>query len=196
MLSLPIAYELCMGNIHFLLAAMCVVGVQGGAAWAFGVLTKVTPGVGSLWLLGRRRWRPFASAIAVTLAVAGASFLLSPSAWHDWVALLLGSTGSSQLLAVRIAAAVAIVLAGARMGRPWTVAVAVWLSLPIIWVNAWVILLACIRLARTPGAEHRHRAAGDCADLSATTRQTRTGGARESEVPIPAAPKHRTRTAM
>ena len=150
MLILPIVYELCVGNIHFLLAAMCVVGVEAAAPWAFGVLTKVTPGVGALWLLFRGRWRAFAAAVAVTLAIAAVSYLLSPTAWQDWVEFLQRQSGGGDFLLVRFAGAVVLVLAGARTNRPWTVAVAVWLALPIIWINAWVVLLGCIRLARAP----------------------------------------------
>ena len=152
MLILPIAYELCVGNVHFLLAAICVVGVQTASPWAFGVLTKVTPGVGSLWLLFRGRWRAFLAAVAITLAVAGVSYVLSPTAWQDWIAFLRRESGGGDYLLPRIAAAVLIVLAGARLNRPWTVAVAVWLALPIIWINAWVILLGCIRLSRQASA--------------------------------------------
>jgi hypothetical protein len=146
MLILPIIYELCMGNIHFLLAAMCVVGAQAAAPWAFGVLTKVTPGVGSLWLLFRGRWRAFAGAVALTLAIAAISYLLSPTAWQDWIAFLQHESSGGDYVFLRFAIAVVIVLAGARTNRPWTIAVAVWLALPIIWINAWVILLGCIRL--------------------------------------------------
>ena len=150
MLVLPIIYELCMGNVHFLLALMCVLGARAGAPWAFGVLTKITPGVGSLWLLFRGQWRAFATAVAAALAVAGASYLLAPTAWQDWIAFLLAQTGASDWLPLRFAVAAAITLVGARTNRPWAVAVAVWLSLPVIWVSSWVILLAGVRLARMP----------------------------------------------
>ena len=39
-----------------------------------------------------------------------------------------------------------LVAFGAWTGRRWLVPVAVWLALPIIWINSWVILLAIIRL--------------------------------------------------
>lgn len=156
MLILPIVYELCVGNVHFLFAAMCVVGAESAAPWAFGVLTKVTPGVGSLWLLFRGRWRAFTVAVALTLAVAAVSYLVSPTAWQDWVAFLRQQSGGGDYLLLRFAAAVAIVAVGARTNRSWTVAVAVWLAMPIVWINAWVILLGCIRLSRLPSREpHR-----------------------------------------
>ena len=153
MLVLPIVYELCVGNVHFLLAAMTVAGVEAGAPWAFGVLTKGTPGVGSLWLLFRGQWRSFAVAVSVTLVVSAVSYLLSPSAWQDWLAFLLRESGGGDWLPLRFVAAAGIVVAGARTRQPWTVAVAVWLAMPVIWVNAWVILLGSIRLARLPSVQ-------------------------------------------
>ena len=150
MLILPIIYELCVGNVHFEFAAMCVVGVRYAAPWAFGVLTKITPGVGALWLLFRGRWRAFAGAVGITLAIAAVSYLLSPTAWADWVDFLRRTAGGGDWVLPRFALAIVILLVGARLNRPWTVAVAVWLAVPVIYINAWVILLACIRLARTP----------------------------------------------
>ena len=54
--------------------------------------------------------------------------------------------GQSELLVPRLIAAAALVVWGARTHNPWTIAVAGWLALPVIWINAWVILLAVIRL--------------------------------------------------
>ena len=51
-----------------------------------------------------------------------------------------------RIASVAIAAACLLVVFGARTGRRWLVPVAVWLSLPVVWVNSWVILLATIRL--------------------------------------------------
>jgi hypothetical protein len=47
---------------------------------------------------------------------------------------------------VRLVAAAAIVAVGAFTGRAWTVPIAVWLALPVVWIESWVILLAIIRL--------------------------------------------------
>ena len=70
------------------------------------------------------------------------------------------SPGRSQLLVLRLALAVGLVAFGARTDRRWLVPVAVWISLPVIWINSWVILLAVIRLRERqapapPGAEGR-----------------------------------------
>jgi hypothetical protein len=158
MLCLPISYELLVGNVHFLIAAAIVLGFRAPAAWAFPILTKVTPGLGVLWFAVRREWRALAVALGGTAAIVAVSFALAPSAWSDWFAFLLASPGRSQLLVARTAVAAVLVAFGAATGRRWLVPVAVWLALPIVWVNSWVILLAAIRLrgrdvppAPTPG---------------------------------------------
>ena len=145
-LFLPWTYELFVGQVHLFIAAAIVLGFRYPAAWAFNLLTKVTPGVGLLWFAVRREWRPLAIALVTTAAITLISFALAPTAWFDWVAFLRGSTGSGELLYPRIAVAAAIVIAGALTGRRWTVPIAVWLALPVVWIESWVILLAIIRL--------------------------------------------------
>jgi hypothetical protein len=145
-LFLPWTYELAVGQVHLFIAAAIVLGFRYPWLWAFNLLTKVTPGVGLLWFLVRREWRPLAIALVTTGLIAVASFLLAPTAWFDWVAFLRGSTGSGELLYPRLAVSTAIVVAGALTGRRWTVPIAVWLALPVVWIESWVILLAIIRL--------------------------------------------------
>lgn len=155
-LLLPVSYELFVGNVHFLIAAAIVLGFRTPGAWAFPVLTKLTPGVGVLWFVVRREWRALAAVLGTTAVVVIISFAISPSAWSDWVAFLLASPGRSELLPVRAMIAALLVALGAATGRRWLVPVAVWLSLPIVWVNSWVILLAAIRLRErdTPAIAH------------------------------------------
>ena len=52
----------------------------------------------------------------------------------------------------RVIAAVLMVAFGALTGRRWLVAVAVWISLPVIYINSWVVLLAIIRLRERTAA--------------------------------------------
>ena len=91
--------------------------------------------------------------MAVTGAIVAISFVLQPGAWSDWIAFLLASTGRGDALMPRIAAGIVLVLFGAATGRAWLVPVAVWIALPVVWINAWVILLASIRLYRDGGWE-------------------------------------------
>jgi hypothetical protein len=145
-LFLPISYELFVGNVHFFIAAAIVVSFRAPWAWAYPILTKVTPVVGLTWAVMRHEWRAATIAIGVTTAVVLVSFVLSPSAWADWIAFLLASPGRSEMLIGRLALAALLVAFGAATGRRWLVPVAVWLSLPVVWINSWVILLAIIRL--------------------------------------------------
>jgi len=132
--------------VQFLIAAAIVIGFRWSAAWAFPILTKITPAVGLLWFAVRREWRALATAVGVTAAIVVVSFALSPSAWADWIAFLLASPGRSEMLLPRLVIAALLVALGAMTGRRWLVPVAVWLSLPVVWINSWVILLAIIRL--------------------------------------------------
>jgi hypothetical protein len=116
--------------------------------WAFPVLTKITPGVGSLWLLFRGDWRRFAIAVGTTLAIVAVSYLVNPVAWQEWFGFLTSSTGVAEWLPLRLVGAVALCLIGARKGWGWPVAVAMWIAIPVVWVNAWVVLLGVIRLSR------------------------------------------------
>ena len=102
----------------------------------------------------RREWRALAIAIGVTAAVVLVSFVLSPS-WLDWIAFLLASPGRSEMLVVRLRSPLCSSLRAAT-GRRWLVPVAVWLSLPVVWINSWVILLAIIRLRDPGAADHGH----------------------------------------
>ena len=145
-LFLPWTYELFVGQVHLFIAAVIVLGFRYPALWAFNLLTKVTPGIGLLWFLVRGEWRALAIALGSTALIALVSFVVAPTAWFDWIAFLRGSTGSGELLYVRLVAAAAIVTVGAFTGRAWMVPIAVWLALPVVWIESWVILLAIIRL--------------------------------------------------
>jgi hypothetical protein len=78
--------ELAGGNITLLLAAAIVLGFRWPAAWAFVLLTKVTPGIGLLWFAVRREWRSLGIALGATGLVVAVSFVVIPGP---------GSTGSA-----------------------------------------------------------------------------------------------------
>jgi hypothetical protein len=146
MLFLPISYELSVGNVNFLIAAAIVLGFRAPVIWAFPILTKIAPGLGVLWFAVRCEWRALALAIGGTAVVVAVSFALAPSAWSDWFAFLLASSGRSDLLVPRTVIAASLLAFGAATGRRWLVPVAVWMALPNVILNSWVILLATIRL--------------------------------------------------
>jgi hypothetical protein len=161
----PVAIELYFGNINLLIAVALVLGMTRPWAWSFVLLTKPTCGVGLLWFVARREWRQLAIALGATLAVVVASLVLLPGAWRDWIGLLLESgqrppadTWLPIPIWLRLPVAGALVWWGARTDRPWTIAAAVTLALPVIWFAGLAILVAALRIendaavARKPAA--------------------------------------------
>jgi Glycosyltransferase family 87 len=160
----PIALELYHGNIHLLIAAAVVLGMRYPAAWSFVLLTKVTPGIGVLWFAVRREWRSLAIALGATAAFALISTIVAPQFWGQWLDSLFSNLDQPQYYSIpppapiRLPIAAVIVIWGARTNRPWTVAVAATLGLPIIWPHGLAVLAAAVpllrrgdRAAREPG---------------------------------------------
>jgi hypothetical protein len=154
---LPVSLELYHGNVHLLLATVCVLGFRYPALWSIALLTKVTPGVSLLWFVVRREWRSLAIALGVTAAIAAVSFAISPSAWFDWVKFLATSSATGPEvntagqwlvppLWLRLLAAAALVVWGARTDRRWVVPVASTIALPVLWIIGPAMLVAIPRL--------------------------------------------------
>lgn len=153
----PVADEISTGNIHLLLAAAIVVGFRQPAAWAFPLLTKVTPGVGVLWFLGARQWRPLLTALAVTLLLSAVSFAVAPSAWWEWFETLRrsGAVPVPGEIAVipgplwlRASIAALLAVAAGAAGLRWLVPVAATLALPVPWSSGLAVLVASLALTR------------------------------------------------
>ena len=150
----PVALELYHGNVHLLIAAAIVLGLRYPAAWSFVLLTKVTPGVGLLWFAVRREWRALAIALGATAIIVAATLVVAPDYWREWVDSLVSNLNEPQWFSVpppapiRLPVATAIVIWGARTDRPWTVAVAATLGLPIIWPHGLCVLAAAIPFLR------------------------------------------------
>lgn len=150
----PVALELYHGNVHLLIAAAIVLGLRYPAAWSFVLLTKVTPGIGLLWFAARREWRSLAIALGVTVAISAAAFVVAPHYWREWLDSIISNVTEPQFYSVpppaplRLPIAALIVIWGARTDRPWTVAVAATLGLPIIWPHGLVVLAAAIPFLR------------------------------------------------
>jgi hypothetical protein len=153
----PLLGELMYGNLNLLLGAAVVLGFRWPAAWAFILLTKITPGIGLVWFLVRREWRNLGLAAGATIVIAAVSFLLAPHLWTDFLVASQTQTGATVdvprqavpiNLPVRLVAAAAIVAFAARTGRRWLVPVAVAISVPFLWWNVLAVLVACIPLAR------------------------------------------------
>jgi hypothetical protein len=146
----PVLISLWYGNIDVLLAASIVAGFRWPAAWAFPLLTKVTPGLGLLWFAVRREWRHLAIALGATVAIAAVSFALAPELWSEWPRALMAVSGypGGDTLILRIIAAALIVTWGALTGRRWTVIVAAELANPTISGRGFAILIGVVPLIR------------------------------------------------
>ena len=152
LLALP---EIWGGNITILLAAAIVLGFSRSFSWAFPLLTKVTPGVGVLWFAVRREWLQMGVALAATVAIIGATALVTPGLWAEWFQLLLSSTGSSTVegsvpipLIARLPFALAIIAFAAWRGQAWLLPIGVLLAMPVIWWGSLALLTACVALQR------------------------------------------------
>lgn len=145
--------DIWAGNINLLLAYAAVLGLTVPVAWAGLALTKVTPGIGALWLAFRGRWAEFGLAGLVTLAAAAVSFVAAPQLWGDWLTLMFGEDAGGAYAAsipiplfIRLPLAVATVWWAARTDRPWLVPCACLLALPVIWFNGLSLLLGSVAL--------------------------------------------------
>ena len=152
----PVAVEIYHGNIHLLMAAAIALGFRYPAAWAFVILTKVTPGIGLLWFAVRREWRALAIALGATAALVAVSLAFDLRLWQEWLSgaiLRVANEGVGQPmlplpLVLRLPAAAALVVWGALRDRRWTVPAAAALAVPVPWFSALAILAAIPALAR------------------------------------------------
>jgi hypothetical protein len=147
------AMEVAGGNVSLLLAVAIVLGFRWPATWALILLTKITPGIGLLWFAVRGEWRSLAIALGATAAIVAVSWVTIPDAWPQWFEVIVANTGKGGTwasvpipLLVRLPAAVALAVWGARTDRRWTVPVASMLALPALWYGGISMLLAVIPL--------------------------------------------------
>ena len=145
--------EVAGGNISLFLAAAIVLGFRWPATWALVLLTKITPGIGLLWFAVRGEWRSLGIALGATAAIVAVSWVTIPEAWPQWFEVILANAGKGGTwasvpipLLIRLPAAVALVVWGARTDRRWTVPVASMLALPALWYGGISMLLAVIPL--------------------------------------------------
>ena len=162
----PLLGELWLGNINLWIAAAVWLGFRWPAAWAFIILTKITPGIGLLWFAVRREWRNLAIAIGATAAIAAVSFVLAPNLWRDFIEASRTQVAATVdvprqaaplSLPVRMIVGALIIVAGALTDRRWLVPVAVALTVPFLWWNVLAILIVCIPLARDDARRRRER---------------------------------------
>jgi hypothetical protein len=147
--------DIWSGNLNLLIAYAAVQGLTAPAAWALPALTKVTPGIGMLWLAFRGRWRAFGGALLVPFVVATASYLAAPNLWSDWLSVMRGENLAGAYawsipvpLLVRLPLALLILWWAARTDRAWMVLIACLVALPVIWFNGLSLLLGAAALAK------------------------------------------------
>jgi hypothetical protein len=152
----PVAMSVALGQLDLAFAAVAIAGLRWPALWAIPILTKVTPGIGLLWFVARREWRPFAIAAGATLAITAVSVAIDPAAWTGWLELLRRAEFpelSDRLwflpiaLWIRLPIAAGVVVWGARTDRQWALAVGILVALPVVWVNSPTILIALLPLS-------------------------------------------------
>jgi hypothetical protein len=163
LLTVPVASEINAGNIQILLALAIVLGFRWSGTWAFVLLTKPSSGVGLLWFVVRREWRPLVVAGAVTGALVLASLITHGSQWPGYLDLVTGGPAPGVApyylpLWIRLPPAIAIVVIGALLGWRWTVVVGSMLALPVFFIISWSMLVGVLPFAREAGgkwlAEH------------------------------------------
>jgi Glycosyltransferase family 87 len=149
----PVASEINAGNIQILLALAVVLGFRWPAAWAFVILTKLTPGVGLVWFALRREWRACAIAAVATAGIAAVSLVLQPDAWSGYVRLLTGQPAPAVspfylTFWTRLPFALALVAFGAWRGYRWPVVVASTLALPAFYPISLSMLVGVLPFLR------------------------------------------------
>lgn len=177
----PVIDEVSTGNVHLLLALAVVLAVRWPAAWAFPLLTKVTPGVAIGYLIGARRWRSLGIAVGSTVAISLVSFITVPQLWFAWIDVLATSGGVPVpgeiavipgSLVVRTFLAATIAIVGGWLGWRWMMPVAATIALPVPWSSGLAVLVAVIGLWRRgllvePGDQPASQGSSSTASASA-----------------------------
>ncbi|MEO8247303.1 MAG: glycosyltransferase family 87 protein [Chloroflexota bacterium] len=158
----PLWINLWYGNIIILMAAVIVAGFRWPGAWSFMLLTKVTPGVGALWFVGRRDWKALIQIGVVTAVAILVSFVLGPHLWPEWFAHLQRSAAEPDVFSIipplewRLLAALILALGGGVLRLRWTVVIAAMLAQPVFWFSGLAMLVALLGLVRHRRAILRH----------------------------------------
>ncbi len=157
----PATSEVLIGNIHVLLAAALVVSMRYPTSWALALLTKPSLGVGVTWYLARHEWSRAAVAVGSAAAIALVSMTIAPHLWFEWYQALGSAQGTggfawTAFFGVRLVGALLIAwYAGAR-DRPALLAIALYLALPIPWLEGLTLLAAVPRLLKYQMANNHH----------------------------------------
>lgn len=138
----PVVTEVNAANVNLILVAALLASFRHPWAWSLLIVTKVTPGIGLLWFAVRREWRSLGIALAATGALVLASLLVAPELWPQYLQKLGEAEDSAPWpVWVRLPFAAALVVWGARTNRRWTLVLALYLSLPRLYLLSPVVLV-------------------------------------------------------
>ena len=147
----PVAVEINAANINLVVVVAIALGFRWPALWAIVLLTKPTMGIGLLWFAIRREWRALGIALGTTLAIAGVSFLVNPTAWLDYVRTVASANPTPGWpfpwpIWARLPVAIPLVIWGAWSSRPWAVALGSIVAAPRLYFLSPVMLLGLLPL--------------------------------------------------
>lgn len=144
-----VVIEINAANVNLLIVGAVLLGFRYPWAWAFVILTKLTPGIGLLWFVVRREWRQVAIALGVTGVLVAVSFAIAPWMWGAYLqGLFTASDDSLFRIWWRLPIAAAVVIWGARGNHRWAVIIAVFLAMPRWYFLTPVILVGLFPLVR------------------------------------------------
>jgi hypothetical protein len=151
---LPVAVEFWFRNVHLQLAVLTVLALRRWPAlFGVGMLVKLSPAVGIVYLAAARRWRAVALAVGAALLVGSLSWILAPWMWTEFIDLVLarGLGDESGILpipyAARLIAAVILAAVAGRLGgaRGEALAfVAIGIGLPTLWLTGFSFFVGLV----------------------------------------------------
>jgi hypothetical protein len=174
-LFLICSYEITSGNIFWLFAIVAVIGLRHPSVWVVPALTKITPTLGPVWFLVRGEWRHLIVSSSAIMTVSAASWALDPALWHDWLAFLGNHVGTSASAVgsplappplVRLPAALALVIWGARTDRVWALPSGMALASPVFGLTGMVVVLMAIPRLNRDLASKRPPKTWECASTN------------------------------
>ncbi|MGH2489504.1 MAG: hypothetical protein ACRDFR_07805, partial [Candidatus Limnocylindria bacterium] len=102
---------------------------------------------GLAWHAVRGEWRAMVIGLGLTAGIVGASVLVAPDLWAEWIGLLVANVGSDPRIQVvplpwliRLPVALVLVVVAARWDRAWLLPIGVMLALPNVWTSSLALL--------------------------------------------------------
>jgi Glycosyltransferase family 87 len=155
---IPVAVELRFENVHLLMAVAVVLALsRWPVLFAVAAIVKISPGLGIVYLLLRRRWRDAAISVAVGLGICAISYLVAPGLWQEFVTSIgdrAGITGNSLIpvpYVVRAFAGLLIAVAGGLVGRrngELLLVLGITVANPNLALNGFAVLAAAVPVWR------------------------------------------------